>query len=368
MAQRIYTKEVKSNLMANVEEEKKKLDLNLHHEERFDDLIQNIQALSLQVQSSRDSEAAEAPRVQDEREKMMVRSIEEYLTEEERMEDLKARDEKISSENEELKETLGEMRTEEKELKEKVASRVKELEDRKKGIQAREARARETRIQLEEEITEKELRLKTLSKEKSDLAEKLTRTEASAVRASQELTNLSALKDRDFQKVKAEEEKERSLKEKIQQLVEKKNLLEENIKQLVAGGAERRGEVERERDLLQEKLRKTQEETKHLELEEASLAMVEQQVNTLQQEKANLQARFRLLEEKNSTYIEETAGTQRMLEAAEVITCTNMLWIGTGSYQPSTNHLLKKKCKHSFGSRFRNAMCKDGERRSNLFL
>ena len=166
MAQRIYSKEVKSNLMANVEEEKKKLSLNLLHEEKFDDLIQNIQALSLQVQSSRDSEAAEAPRVQDEREKMMVRSIEEYLTEEERMEDLKARDEKISSENEELKETLGEMRTEEKELREKVASRVKELEDKKKGIQAREARARETRIQLEEEITEKELRLKTLSKEK----------------------------------------------------------------------------------------------------------------------------------------------------------------------------------------------------------
>ena len=266
MAQRIYSKEVKSSLMASVEEEKKKLSLNLLHE---------------------DSEAAEAPRLQDEREKMMVRSIEEYLTEEERMEDLKARDEKISSENEELKETLGEMRTEEKELREKVASRVKELEDRTKGIQAREARARETR------------------------------TEASAVRASQELTNLSALKDRDFQKVKAEEEKERSLKEKIQQLAEKKNLLEEKIKQLVAGGAERRGEVERERDLLQEKLRKTQEETKHLELEEASLAMVEQQVNTLQQEKANLQARFRLLEEKNSTYIEETAGTQRMLEAAE---------------------------------------------------
>ena len=65
-----------------------------------------------------------------------------------------------------------------------------------------------------------------------------------------------------------------------------------------AGGAERRGEVEGKRDLLVEKVKDDLEEISHLEQEEARLSKVEQQVNTLQQEKINLQARSKLLEEK----------------------------------------------------------------------
>ena len=171
----IQVKEVKSNLMSSAEEEKKKLSLNLLHEDRFDDLIKNIQGLSLQVQSFKDSEAEEAPRVQDEMEKKLVQAIEEKKMEEKQREVLKARDEEISSENEKLKENLRKMRTEEEELKKKVASKVLALEDRKKKIQEREARVMENRKDLEKEAAEKELRLKTLSKEKSDLTEKLTK-------------------------------------------------------------------------------------------------------------------------------------------------------------------------------------------------
>ena len=113
------------------------------------------------------------------------------------------------------------------------------------------------------------------------------------------------------------EEKERSLKEKVRLQAEKKTLLEEKIKQLKAGGAERRGEVEGKRDLLVEKVKDDLEEISHLEQEEASLSKVEQQANTLHQEKTNLQARFKLLEEKNSSYLEEAAANQKKLEAAK---------------------------------------------------
>ena len=53
MAQRIYSKEVKSNLMANVEEEKKKLSLNLLQEEnRLLAGSDNVQEKAIQYKSA----------------------------------------------------------------------------------------------------------------------------------------------------------------------------------------------------------------------------------------------------------------------------------------------------------------------------
>ena len=300
-AEAIHLTELAANLMVNVEEEKKKLSLNLLHEGSFDDLIQNIRALSLQVRSSRASEAEELPRLQSEMEKEKLRAIEEYLVEEEEMEALKARDEKISSENDEMKETLRKKITEEEELKERAGSGVQKLEERKKEVLGRETRAEKTKVALEGEIKETVSRLTKLSKEKSDLAAKLTSTEVSALTKSQELTALIGLKDANLQKLEVEKEKERRLKVKVQLQAEKKALLAEKIQQLKAGGAGRRGEVERERDLLREKTRSTLEEMNHLEQEEASLSKVEQQANTLQQEQSNLEARVKLLEEKTSS-------------------------------------------------------------------
>ena len=182
-------------------------------------------------------------RVRDEMEKIMVQSIEEYLMREEEMEDLRAQDEKIFLENEELKETLRKMSIEEEDLKERVGSRVREVDEKKQQLQEREVRAREERIALEKEISEKGLSLKKLSKQKSDLVDKLAKTEASALLKSQELNTLTNMKTVNLEKLKVQEEKERSLKEKVQQQAEKKHLLEEKIQLLKAEGAERRGEV-----------------------------------------------------------------------------------------------------------------------------
>ena len=68
---------------------------------------------------------------------------------------------------------------------------------------------------------------------------------------------------------------------------------------------------------MKEKLRKAMDKTSHLEKEVTSLSNVEQQADTLQQEKSNLLARSKLLQGKNSNYLEDANFSRKRLEAAE---------------------------------------------------
>ena len=186
----------------------------------FDDLIQTMERLKLEVNNSRRAAEEKESKLSGEREAKMESLIEEYQAAEEEIEELKSLLEESKLANEETGEEVSKAIAEEKELKGSLESRAKQLEELKREVQEQETESQAARKELEGKTEEGRKRLQTVRREKSQMAVKLAETEAATLRKKQELARLSGLAHLDKVQLREEQETERKVKENCKELAE----------------------------------------------------------------------------------------------------------------------------------------------------
>ena len=214
----------------------------------FDDLIQTMERLKLEVNNSRRAAEEKESKLSGEREAKMESLIEEYQAAEEEIEELKSLLEESKLENEETGEEVSKAIAEEKELKGSLESRAKQLEEMKREVQEQETESQAARRELVVKLTENLFGV----------------VEAATLRKKQELARLSGLADLDKVQLRDEQEKERKVKENCKELAEQTKIEVEKIKRLERRIKDTRSKGEQERNLMKEELRKAVDETSHL--------------------------------------------------------------------------------------------------------